>query len=64
MVWQNYILIGTHCVHVGSAVHALWTCLFTDTHCYMPNNIVGRALYSALPTKIGTKNLKDLVDNH
>ena len=23
---------GTHCVHVVSAVHALRTCLFTDTH--------------------------------
>ena len=46
--------IGTHCVHV--AVHALRTCLFTDTHSlthpYMPNDIVGRALCSALPTKI------------
>ena len=33
-------------VHVGSAVHALRTCLFTDTHLlthsYMPDDIVGR----------------------
>ena len=45
------IKIGTHCVHVGSAVHALWTCLFTDTlsltHSYMPDDIVGRALHIA-----------------
>ena len=26
------IKIDTHCVHVGSAVHALRTCFFTDTH--------------------------------
>ena len=38
--------IGTHCVHVVSAVHALRTCLFSSC---MPDEIVGRALYSALP---------------
>ena len=55
---QNHWKKGTHCVHVGSAVHALRTCLFTDTHSlthslthsYMPDDIVSRALYSALPT--------------
>ena len=40
---------------MGSAVHALRTCLFTDTHSltesYMPDDIVGRAPYRALPTK-------------
>ena len=40
--------IGTHCVGVGSALHALQTCLFTDTHSrthsYMPHDVVGRAL--------------------
>ena len=40
---------------VGSAVHMLRTCLFTDTHSlthsYIPDDIVGGALYSALPTK-------------
>ena len=25
-------------------LHMLWTCLFTDTHSYMPDDIVGRAL--------------------
>ena len=47
--------MGTHCVHVGSAVHPLRTCLFTElwklTHSYMPDDIVGRAQYSALPSK-------------
>ena len=48
--------IGTHCIHVGSAVHTLLTCLFTDTHTlfhmYMPDNIVDRALYSALKSMV------------
>ena len=34
---------------MGSALHALRTCLFTDslTLSYMPDDEVGRALYSA-----------------
>ena len=39
--------MGTHCVHVGIAMHPLRTCLFTEfwklTHSYMPDDIVGRA---------------------
>ena len=47
-----YMCIGTHCVHVDSTVHALRTCLFTDTHSLtMADDIVVRALYSALHTK-------------
>ena len=83
------IKIGTHCVHVGRAVHALWTCLFTDqrtlthapthvpthspshsrslarslNHSYIPNDIVGRVLYSALPRTIrGLLEGKYMVD--
>ena len=48
---SHFYKIGTHCVHVGIAVHTLQTCLFTDTHSlthsYMPDDIVDRALYSA-----------------
>ena len=44
---------------MGRAVQALRTCLFTDTvaltHSYMPDDIVGRAPNSALPTIINFK---------
>ena len=34
--------LSTRCGPV--LLHALRTCLFTDTHSYMPDDIVGRAL--------------------
>ena len=35
--------IGTHCVHVGTAVYAWRTCLFTETHSLTrSDDIVGR----------------------
>ena len=53
--WEQTEKLGTHCVRVGSAVHALGTCLFTDgrtdgrmdthslahslTHSYMSDDI-------------------------
>ena len=62
LVYEASVSVGFKCTkqivcrviyaHAADLMHVLLTCLFTNTHCYIPDDIVGRPLLVHYPQNI------------